>query len=235
MKRQVFIDTETTGLEVTQGHRLIEIAAIEMINRRLTGERFVQRINPDRPIDAGATRVHGITDEDVADAPPFSRIADALLDFVRDAEILIHNAPFDLGFLNEECKRAGRPLLDTVCERIVDTLKMARDLRPGKANSLEALCRAYEIDDSSRTFHGALLDAQLLSQVYLAMSRGQDRLTMPLQMRRTQTLVPADGQPLRVRVIRATEEEHHAHRALLEAIDQESAGRCVWAKSESVP
>jgi len=178
--RQIFLDTETTGLSPDEGHRIIEIAAIETINRRPTGNHFHHYINPDREIDAGAQEVHGITLEFLQDKPHFEDIAEAFSDFVKDAELIIHNAPFDVGFLNSELSRFGLQPVQEICGSITDTLKMAKDARPGQRNNLDALCRHFDIDNSSRTLHGALLDSELLAEVYMALTRGQDSLMIDL-------------------------------------------------------
>ncbi|MDH4133464.1 MAG: DNA polymerase III subunit epsilon, partial [Gammaproteobacteria bacterium] len=174
--RQIILDTETTGLEPSLGHRIIEIGAVEMINRRLTGNRFHQYLNPEREIDQGAIEVHGITNEMLADKPGFSSVADDFLEFVEGAELVIHNAPFDTGFINHELALLGRTARATTIESlctVLDTLKLARRLRPGQKNDLDSLCRHYSIDNSKRTLHGALLDAEILADVYLAMTGGQ--------------------------------------------------------------
>ena len=174
MTRQIILDTETTGLDPASGHRIIEVACVEMVNRRLTRNNFVRRINPEREIDAGATAVHGVTIEELTHEPKFAQIVDELLRFVTGAELIIHNAPFDIGFLNAELKRLKKAPLTDICS-VTDTLAMARDMHPGKRNSLDALCDRYDVDHSSRTVHGALLDAELLSEVYIAMTRGLGR------------------------------------------------------------
>lgn len=228
--RQIVLDTETTGLDPRQGHRIIEVACIEMVNRRLTGRHLHKYMNPEREIDEGAQAVHGITLEFLADKPKFADIADEFLEFVNGAELIIHNAPFDIGFLNAELDRLGRIPVATVCNGIVDTLRMAKDLHPGKRNSLDALCERYSIDNSSRTLHGALLDTELLAEVYLAMTRGQDMLMIePDEVPRPQ--LDANGQvrqrkPLLVR--RASDAELAEHERMLAAIDKESKGACLW-------
>ena len=174
--RQIVLDTETTGLDPRHGHRIIEIAGIEMVDRRLTGRHLHKYINPEREIDEGAAAVHGITLEFLADKPKFADIADEFLEFISGAELIIHNAPFDLGFLNAELARLDRVPVETLCSSVTDTLKMAKELHPGKRNSLDALCERYEIDNSQRTLHCALLDTELLSEVFLAMTRGQNSL-----------------------------------------------------------
>jgi len=228
--RQIVLDTETTGLDPRQGHRIIEVACIEMVNRRLTGHHLHKYTNPEREIDEGAQAVHGITLEFLADKPKFADIVDELLEFISGAELIIHNAPFDLGFLNAELRRLDRVPVETVCNGVTDTLKMAKELHPGKRNNLNALCDRYEIDNSSRTLHGALLDAELLADVFLAMTRGQNTLMIePDAEARPQ--LDADGaarerKPLIVQ--RATAEELAEHDRLLAAIDKASKGACIW-------
>jgi len=178
--RQIFLDTETTGLYPAQGHRIIEIAAVEMINRRPTNNHYHVYLNPEREIDPAAQEVHGITLEFLQDKPLFEAIAEDFISFIRDAELIIHNAPFDVGFLNSELGRIGMQPLTTFSGKIIDTLKMAKDSRPGQRNNLDALCRHFGIDNSKRTLHGALLDAELLAEVYMAMTRGQESLMMGL-------------------------------------------------------
>jgi len=234
--RQIVLDTETTGLNPRDGHRIIEVACIEMVNRRLTGHHLHKYINPEREIDEGAQAVHGITLEFLADKPKFADIADEFLEFINGAELIIHNAPFDLGFLNAELRRLDRVPVETLCNGVTDTLKMAKEIHPGKRNSLDALCERYEIDNSSRTLHGALLDTELLAEVFLAMTRGQNTLMIePDAVPRPQ--LGADGQvrqrkPLLVR--RPTAEELADHERVLAAIDKESKGACIWLpKSEN--
>lgn len=178
--RQIFLDTETTGLYPDQGHRIIEIAAVEIFNRRPTQRHFHVYINPEREIDAGAQEVHGISLEFLQDKPLFEQVASEFLEFVRGAELIIHNAPFDVGFLNMELSRLGMEKLENAVSGIIDTLKMAKESRPGQRNNLDALCRHFGIDNSKRTLHGALLDAELLGEVYIAMTRGQESLLMEL-------------------------------------------------------
>lgn len=228
--RQIVLDTETTGLDPRQGHRIIEVACIEMENRRLTGRHLHKYVNPEREIDAGAQAVHGISLEFLADKPKFSDIADEFLEFINGAELVIHNAPFDLGFLNAELRRLDRVPVETLCSGVVDTLRMAKDLHPGKRNSLDALCERYEIDNSSRTLHGALLDTELLADVFLAMTRGQNSLMIEPDAE-VRPQLGADGQarerkPLLVR--RASAEEIAEHERVLAAIDKESKGACIW-------
>ena len=228
--RQIVLDTETTGLDPRHGHRIIEVACIEMENRRLTGRHLHKYINPEREIDEGAQAVHGISLEFLADKPKFADIADEFLEFINGAELIIHNAPFDIGFLNAELDRLGRVPVGTICNGVIDTLRMAKDLHPGKRNSLDALCERYEIDNSSRTLHGALLDTELLAEVFLAMTRGQNSLMIEPDAA-PRPNIGADGQvrqrkPLVVR--HASAEELAEHERVLKAIDKESKGACLW-------
>lgn len=226
--RQVVLDTETTGLEWRQGDRVIEIGCVELLNRKLTGRRFHRYLNPQRAIAAGAQAVHGLTDEFLADKPKFAEIAEELLEFVAGAELIIHNAPFDVGFLDNELSLCQRESLKSGCDSITDTLRMARDLRPGKKNSLDALCGEYGIDNSGRQLHGALLDAELLAEVYLAMTRGQESLMMDLVADRADTAAFSHGERPAVRVLAATEEELGEHERVLVEIDKESKGKTLW-------
>ena len=233
--KQIVLDTETTGLDPRSGHRIIEIACIEMENRRLTGRHLHKYINPEREIDEGAQAVHGISLEFLADKPKFADIADEFLDFINGAELIIHNAPFDLGFLNAELGRLDRVPVETVCSAVTDTLRMAKDLHPGKRNSLEALCERYEIDNSERTLHGALLDTELLAEVFLAMTRGQNSLMIEQDMApRMQSDAggrPIERKPLVVR--RASEAEMSDHARVLAAIDKETKGGCLWLAEQA--
>ncbi|MDG1096132.1 MAG: DNA polymerase III subunit epsilon [Methylophilaceae bacterium] len=214
--RQIFLDTETTGLYPDQGHRIIEIAAVETINRRPTNHHYHQYINPEREIDAGAQEVHGITLEFLQDKPLFEAIADDFLAFIKGAEVIIHNAPFDVGFLNSELGRLGLDPVQKCCDSITDTLKMAKDARPGQRNNLDALCRHFGIDNSRRTLHGALLDAELLAEVYMALTRGQDSLMIDLEHEAPSqsNMVVSEGQ-VKLKVLMADEAEHAAHEAYL--------------------
>ncbi len=233
--RQIVLDTETTGLDPRQGHRIIEVACIEMVNRRLTGHHLHKYINPEREIDEGAQAVHGITLEFLADKPKFADVVDEFLEFINGAELIIHNAPFDIGFLNAELARLDRVPVDTICNGVTDTLRMAKELHPGKRNSLDALCERYEIDNSQRTLHGALLDTELLAEVFLAMTRGQDALMIePEATPRAQidaALPGGERKPLLVRRASATELEAHAQ--VLAGIDKETKGGCLWLTSAS--
>ena len=234
--RQIVLDTETTGLEASQGHRIIEIGCVELENRRLTGNHYHQYINPQREIDQGAIEVHGITNDFLNDKPLFERVAADFIEFVRGAELIIHNAPFDLGFLDAELKRLPQQpgsMLD-LCS-VVDTLVMARAKHPGQRNNLDALCQRYDVDNSQRDLHGALLDAEILADVYLAMTGGQTTFQLSdatansgdggpgsQQIRR----LAADRPPLPV--VRANAEEQAAHEAQLDAIAASSGGKVLW-------
>lgn len=232
--RQIVLDTETTGLEPSQGHRIIEIGCVEIVDRRVTGNEFHQRIDPERAIDEGAARVHGITNDALEGMPPFAGIAGAFLDHVRGAELIIHNAPFDVGFINAELALLGGGWgkITDHC-RVTDTLEMARRIHPGQRNSLDALCRRYEIDNSHRELHGAILDARILADVYLAMTGGQSTLILAGEESSFAAGggvqgagLPADRPPLPV--VRATAAEVAAHERSLEMIDGESGGNCRW-------
>ncbi|MGD2139426.1 MAG: DNA polymerase III subunit epsilon [Burkholderiales bacterium] len=231
--RQIVLDTETTGLDPSLGHRIIEIAAIEMINRQVTGRDYHCYINPEREIEAGALEVHGISNEFLADKPKFADVVEDFLKFIEGGELIIHNAPFDVGFLNAELDQAGMEPVSTYCEAITDTLRIARDLHPGKRNSLDALCERYAIDNSARTLHGALLDTRLLAEVYLAMTRGQESLIMEVDA--GESIGDSRGtleNVLDLRVIRATDDEIEQHRRALEDIDKSSDGGCLWVRLE---
>lgn len=231
--RQIFLDTETTGLEHKLGHRVIEIGCVEMRNRRLTNRHFHRYINPERDIDAGALAVHGISLEFLQDKPRFADIAAEFLDFVRGAELIIHNASFDVGFLNAELALLDMAPIETVCREVHDTLRMAKEMHPGKKNNLNALCERYGVDNSHRTLHGALLDAEILAEVYVAMTRGQESLIMDLTNDDSGQAEIA-AQTLRNRqrkphlIVRASESERSEHEKLLAAIQKESKGKCLW-------
>ena len=234
--RQVVLDTETTGLEPTAGHRVIEIGAVELVDRRLTGRRFHCYVNPQREIEEGALEVHGISAEFLADKPHFAGVAADFLAFIRGAELVIHNAPFDLAFLDMELGMlADAPGRVTDFASVLDTLELARELHPGQRNSLDALCKRYGIDDSSRTLHGALLDAEILADVYLAMTGGQTDLGLSFQPSTPQRASAGQagssaGAPLRV--VKPSAVELEQHRARLASI-QKQAGRCLWLEIES--
>jgi len=230
--REIVLDTETTGLEVRAGHRVIEIGCVELINRRLTGNNRHFYLNPDRAVDEGAFAVHGISDAFLADKPRFAAIADDLMEYLDGAQLVIHNAPFDVGFLNAELQRLQAAAVDSRCA-IVDSLQLARRLHPGQKNNLDALCRRYDIDNSSRELHGALLDAEILAAVYLAMTGGQTRLQLSgHEDQRSNThsapslrRLAADRTPLPVLI--ASGEEVTAHSAALARI-MRTAGHCLW-------
>lgn len=229
--RWVMLDTETTGLRVEEGHRLIEIGCVECIDRRITDRHFHVYLNPQREVDEGARQVHGMSWDQLRDKPLFADVVDDLLAFVHGAEVVIHNADFDRGFLDEELRRAGLQPFVSYCSRIVDSLGQARDLHPGQRNSLDALCQRYAIPNDHRVLHGALLDARLLADVYLAMTRGQESLAMPSDedLSAADLLNPIDVTRLIVR--RANPEEMQAHEAVLQEIDKVSGGRAVWLRS----
>lgn len=228
--RRIVLDTETTGLDPAQGHRIIEVACIELHGRRPTGRHFHRFMNPEREVDLAATQVHGLTAEDLADKPRFADLADEFLEFVQGAELLIHNAPFDVAFLDSELKTAGRPLLTSVCT-VSDTLETARDMHPGKKNSLDALCERYCVDHSRRTLHGALLDAQLLADVWLAMTRGQETLDIAIATAPSPSMaLSASPLTAAIRVLRASQDEVLLHSAMCERIERESKGRCLWQR-----
>ena len=230
--RQIFLDTETTGLYHAQGHRVIEIAAVEVVNRRLTKQHFHYYLNPDREIDQGAQEVHGISLEFLQDKPRFPDIVIELLDFIADAELIMHNAPFDVGFLNCELGLIEQKPLESIVAKVTDTLKIAKEMRPGQRNSLDALCRHFGIDNSKRTLHGALLDAELLADVYMAMTRGQDSLMISMdQPQTTQTVEPKAAFNQAGIVMLANANELEAHEAYLAALNK--SGDCLWAALES--
>lgn len=226
--RQIILDTETTGLDPAQGHRIIELAAVEMVNRRLTGNHLHRYVNPDRDIDAGAMQVHGITPEFLQDKPRFGDIAREFVDFIDGAELIIHNAPFDVGFLNMELRLLGMPLLATCCRGVTDTLAMAKVLHPGQRNNLDALCKRYAVDNTARTLHGALLDCELLAAVYLALTRGQESLSIGLETPGADTTRNAGRVRPAPVLLPAGAEELAAHATLLAAIAKESKGACLW-------
>ena len=230
--RQIFLDTETTGLSADSGDRIIEIGCLEMVNRRLTDNHKHFYLNPERSSSEGALRVHGLTDEFLADKPRFAAIADELLAFLAGAEVIIHNASFDVGFIDAELKRLARPRLTEQVDLITDTLQMARTLYPGKQNSLDALCRRLDVDNKHRTLHGALLDAGLLAEVYVRMTRGQDTLVIDAaQAASGQSGVPAvDLRRIELLAIEISAEEAAAHEAALVDLDKASGERTLWRR-----
>ncbi len=229
--RQIVLDTETTGLNARSGDRIIEIGCVEMVNRRLTGNNFHYYINPERDSDPGALAVHGLTTEFLSDKPKFAEIANAFREFVRDAEIIIHNAAFDVGFIDAEFERLGLPKFAEHVASITDTLAQAKELHPGKRNSLDALCERYGVSNAHRTLHGALLDSELLAEVYIAMTRGQDSLSMDLHVDGDDGDGGAAGAALAdIILLGPTPEELAEHEALLDGLDKEAKGACLWRK-----
>lgn len=237
--RQIILDTETTGLRVEDGNRILEIAAVEMVNRKLSKpDRHLHRfINPERDSEEGALNVHGLSTEFLADKPKFAEIVDDFLDFVRDAELIIHNAPFDVGFLNMELERLGRGKITDYVSGIIDTLKDAKEMFPGKRNSLDALCDRFDVDRSARTLHGALIDCELLAEVYLCMTRGQDSLLIDLapaenEAKEQQLNLSQTTQRGPLRVQRASAEELSEHDSYLDTLDKTVKGNCLWRTLE---
>lgn len=234
--RQVILDTETTGLDPSLGHKIIEIAGVEILNRRLTGNHFHRYVNPERDSEEAALQIHGLTREFLQDKPRFREIAAEFLEFVSDAELVIHNAAFDVAFLDHELKAAALEPIATCCANVVDTLKLAREMYPGKRNGLDSLCERHQVDNSARTLHGALLDAQLLAEVYLAMTRGQESLIVEQETLHI-TVEPISFSPLRraLVIILPSEEEFAAHERELAEIQKTSAGGCLWIALASAP
>ncbi|HJV69802.1 DNA polymerase III subunit epsilon [Ideonella sp.] len=230
--RQIFLDTETTGLSPESGDRIIEIGCIEMVNRRLTGVTKHFYLNPERKNHEDAVRVHGLTDEFLADKPVFAAVADELMTFLEDAEIVIHNAAFDVGFLNAELRRLGRRAFGECVGGIRDTLMMAREMFPGKSNSLDALCKRLEVDNSNRTLHGALLDAGLLAEVYIRLTRGQDSLVIDTVETAGQSIhvEQIDLSAFELPITVLSTEELAAHEAMLAELDKASGGKTQWRK-----
>ena len=229
--RQVVLDTETTGLDWRTGDRVIEIGCVELRGRQVAEARFHCYLNPEREVAAGAVSVHGLTDEFLADKPRFAEVVDRLLAFLRDAEIVIHNAGFDVGFVNAELARLGREPIHTVVGQVTDTLAMAREMFPGKANSLDALCKRLEVDNSNRSLHGALLDAGLLAEVYIRMTRGQDTLVIAHESGGALgagDLPAVDLSTFELALVEPTAEELAAHEAVLADLDKASGGKSVW-------
>jgi len=233
--RQVVLDTETTGLEFAQGHRVIEIGCVELLDRRLTGNNYHQYLQPDRDIDPGAAEVHGINNAFLADKPRFVDVVDELLEYLGDAELIIHNAPFDTGFLNNELTLAGLESRIEVRCNILDTLDLARQLHPGQKNSLDALCRRYHIDNSHRELHGALLDAEILAEVYLAMTGGQVSMTLSnktdahlSEHDAVEVIRRMDRDRAQLRVIKANSAELDSHKRCLRAVSSRSALGAIW-------
>lgn len=229
--RKIVLDTETTGLYPEQGHRIIEIAAIELHGRQVTQRHFHHYLDPEREVDEGAARIHGFTWDMLRGRAKFADIAASFLEFVAGAELIIHNAPFDIGFINQELKLLGLPSLQN---EVMDTLKFAREMHPGKKNSLDALCSRYEIDNTHRSLHGALLDTELLAEVYFAMTRGQHSLLGDdAPVARVQAVFNTDTARTSVRVLGASAEELAAHAQQLLDIDKASKGACLWKTLEA--
>jgi DNA polymerase-3 subunit epsilon len=227
--RQIVLDTETTGLNPRTGDRVIEVGCVELVNRMLTGNNFHVYINPERDSEEGALAVHGLTTEFLSDKPRFHDIAEDLRAYIQGAEVIIHNAPFDLGFLNHEFARLGLPTFTEHCSSVIDTLVNAKEMRPGKRNSLDALCDHYGVSNAHRKLHGALLDAELLADVYLSMTRGQNSLVMDAEVEVASGGVLLEAVPLgEVIVLRADEAEDAAHEALLAGLDKAVKGTSVW-------
>jgi len=241
--RQIVLDTETTGLEVEQQHRVIEIGCVELNNRRLTGRTFHRYLNPERDVDEGAQQVHGLSREQLSTEPKYAHVHAEFLEFIRGAELVIHNAPFDVAFLNAEFVRcrgapaaAGLPAKITEVCAVLDTLALARQMHPGQRNSLDALCKRYSVDNSHREYHGALLDARILAEVYLAMTGGQAKFTLSEQSdtarsRARETAPSRLTTGVRIVVIRPTEEELEAHEHSLQLLDKSSRGNTVWRRA----
>ncbi len=228
--RQIFLDTETTGLSPENGDRIVEIGCVELLNRKLTGNNLHFYLNPERDSHEDALKVHGISNEFLKDKPKFGDIAEQLLGYLQDADVLIHNAPFDVGFINKELELNNRPPLKNYVNSVSDTLAMAKDMFPGKRNSLDALCDRLGVDNSGRTLHGALLDAELLADVYIYMTRGQDALLIEVEdssdsKKRADAI---DLQALKLTVISASEQELAAHEEVLVQIDKASNNQTVW-------
>jgi len=229
--RQLVLDTETTGLNPRTGDRIVEVGCVEIVNRKLTGNNFHRYVNPERDSDEAALAVHGLTTEFLSDKPRFHEIAEELRAFVHGAEIIIHNAPFDLAFLNHEFERIGLPPFVDHCTGVIDTLVHAKELHPGKRNSLDALCDRYGISNAHRKLHGALLDSELLADVYLAMTRGQNSLSMDVEVETSAGGIVLEAGPLgEILVLSASADELAEHDTLLAALDKGVKGECVWRK-----
>ncbi|WP_439113356.1 DNA polymerase III subunit epsilon [Hydrogenophaga sp.] len=233
--RQIVLDTETTGLSAENGDRIIEIGCVELFNRKLTGNNLHFYVNPERDSHEDALKVHGISNEFLRDKPKFGQIANELLEYLRDAELIIHNAPFDISFLNKELERLGRPPLKTIIGQVTDSLVMAKEMFPGKRNGLDALCDRLGVDNSGRTLHGALLDAELLADVYINMTRGQDALLMDLETSDAEgvEIVLIDLSRIELPVTYANEQEALAHEAVLLDLDKACKGKTVWRQVQA--
>ena len=233
--RQIFLDTETTGLSAENGDRVIEIGCVELLHRKLTGNNLHFYLNPERDSHEDALRVHGITNEFLKDKPKFGEVVDQFLEFIEGAEIIIHNAPFDIGFLNKELELQGRKSFTSYVDGITDTLVMAKEMFPGKRNSLDSLCDRLEVDNSGRTLHGALLDAELLADVYINMTRGQDALLMEVEGNDAATVssVRTDLSHFQLPIIAASAQEITQHEDVLAQLDKSSSGKTVWRNLEN--
>lgn len=232
--RKVILDTETTGLDFRAGDRIVEIGCVELRGRQLTGQRFHAYINPDREVPQGAIEIHGLTNEFLADKPKFAGIVDDFVEFIRGAELVIHNAAFDVGFLNNELGLLQLESIDQLCSEVIDTLRMAREMRPGKKNNLNALCAEFGVDNSGRQVHGALLDAELLAEVYLAMTRGQNTLEIAFDSAPVDYSAGGTRQRPPLVVLRASDEELAEHERVLGEIARESKGNCLWRELQSI-
>ena len=236
MPRQIVLDTETTGLSAEEGDRIIEIGCVELVRRKLTGNNKHFYLNPSRDSHPDALRVHGISNEFLRDKPVFAAVAEELLDYLQGAEVIIHNAPFDIGFLNKELEMMGRPALAGCVSQVTDTLAMAKELYPGKRNSLNALCDRLGVDNSGRTLHGALLDAELLADVYINLTRGQEALLMSEEggsQGEDMHAACIDLSHIALQVLRANNAENEAHEAVLAQLDKASGGKTIWRSTES--
>lgn len=239
MTRQIFLDTETTGLSPDTGDRIVEIGCVEMVNRRLTGRHLHFYINPERPNSEDAVRVHGLTDEFLSDKPTFAALVEEILDYCRGAEVIIHNAAFDVGFLDAELSRCGKGKFREHISGVIDTLLMAREMFPGKSNNLDALCRRLEVDNSHRTLHGALMDAELLAEVYINMTRGQDALLIDSDGADggeggVSDVAAVDFSAFTLPVVGPSDEEAAAFEKALQDIDKASGGKTIWKSLEAV-
>jgi len=233
--RQVVLDTETTGLSPENGDRILEIGCVELINRKLTGNNLHYYINPERDSHEEALKVHGISNEFLKDKPKFAQIADELLTYLKGAEVIIHNAPFDIGFLNKELERLSQPNMAEWVTGVIDTLSMAKEIYPGKRNSLDALCDRLEVDNSDRTLHGALLDAELLADVYINMTRGQDALLIEVDQsgQKSDQTLRVDLSKIELPVIVASSDELQKHEEVMLQIDKSSQGKSVWRQLQA--
>lgn len=233
--RQVVLDTETTGLSPENGDRILEIGCVELVNRKLTGNNLHYYINPERDSHEEALKVHGISNEFLKDKPKFAQIADELLTYLKGAEVIIHNAPFDIGFLNKELERLSQPNMAEWVTGVIDTLSMAKEIYPGKRNSLDALCDRLEVDNSDRTLHGALLDAELLADVYINMTRGQDALLIEVDQsgQKSDQTLRVDLSKIELPVIVASSDELQKHEEVMLQIDKSSQGKSVWRQLQA--